>query len=136
MEEFDEGEEEDNGQYSGVSAIELERKLHELLHARQQERIAELESTLKCVERKLVEKEIEARRWKDAARVASQNRDKTLVSIEIKKRGYNILTLNYKPFEMGTSILNYCITFPFLLSSFARSLPFKSNSSFIIQLSN
>nr|CAD1840173.1 unnamed protein product [Ananas comosus var. bracteatus] len=79
VEEFDEGEEEDNSQYFGVSAIELERKLHELLHTRQQERIAELESTLKCVERKLVEKEIEARRWKDAARVASQNRDKTLV---------------------------------------------------------
>ncbi|XP_073001838.1 protein POLARALIZATION DURING ASYMMETRIC DIVISION AND REDISTRIBUTION-like [Typha latifolia] len=60
-------EKKDNNQSSGVSAQELERRLHELLHIRQQERIAELESALHCAEKKLIEKEIEVCRWKDTA---------------------------------------------------------------------
>ncbi|XP_062221264.1 uncharacterized protein LOC133920683 [Phragmites australis] len=54
----------------GVSAIELERRLHELLHRRNRARIEELESALRHAKRKLVEKEMEARMWQDTAALA------------------------------------------------------------------
>ena len=51
--------EDDGHEYHGVCAHELERKLHELLEMRQQEKIAELESALERAEKNLREKEIE-----------------------------------------------------------------------------
>lgn len=58
---------------SGVSHIELERKLRELVEARQQERIKELEAALECAVNKLQEKELEVSWWKDTARLISQH---------------------------------------------------------------
>ncbi|KAL5225121.1 hypothetical protein ABZP36_011760 [Zizania latifolia] len=60
----------DEPEYNGVSAIELERRLHELLHQRNQERIEELELALKRAETELVEKETEVSMWKDTAKLA------------------------------------------------------------------
>ncbi|CAL5059923.1 unnamed protein product [Urochloa decumbens] len=54
----------------GVSAVELERRLHELRHRRDRERIAALESALRRAERRLTEKEMEARLWQDTAALA------------------------------------------------------------------
>uniref|UniRef100_A0A0E0LE13 Uncharacterized protein n=1 Tax=Oryza punctata TaxID=4537 RepID=A0A0E0LE13_ORYPU len=60
----------DEAEYNGVNALELERRLHELLHQRNQERIEELELALKRAEKKLVEKEMEVSMWKDTAKLA------------------------------------------------------------------
>ncbi|KAF8783863.1 hypothetical protein HU200_000306 [Digitaria exilis] len=54
----------------GVSAIELERRLHELRHRRDRERIVALEAALRRAERRLTEKEMEARLWQDTATLA------------------------------------------------------------------
>lgn len=54
----------------GVSATELERRLHELQHRRDRERIEALESALRRAQRKLTEKEMEARLWQDTATLA------------------------------------------------------------------
>ncbi|XP_050218930.1 protein POLAR LOCALIZATION DURING ASYMMETRIC DIVISION AND REDISTRIBUTION-like [Mercurialis annua] len=56
-----------------VSPNELERKLHILLEARQQEQIAELEAALERLKHKLYEKEMEVSWWKDTARFVSRN---------------------------------------------------------------
>lgn len=58
----------------GVCAIELERRLHEVLEARQRERIAELESALRCAERRLREKEREICWWRDTARLVAEHK--------------------------------------------------------------
>lgn len=58
---------------SGVSHIEVERKLHELVEARQQERIEELEAALECAINKLHDKELEISWWKDTALLVSQH---------------------------------------------------------------
>jgi hypothetical protein len=63
-EQLDETWQDDCSQNYGVSAQELERKLHELLHQRQQQRIEELEYQLLFLEEKLLEKEREINRWK------------------------------------------------------------------------
>ncbi|RRT56444.1 hypothetical protein B296_00025945 [Ensete ventricosum] len=70
--------EEESGNYYRVSAQELERRLHELLETRQQERIAELESALDCAERKLREKEREICWWRDTASLVSQHKNEEL----------------------------------------------------------
>ncbi|KAG4389281.1 hypothetical protein GLYMA_06G061800v4 [Glycine max] len=57
----------------GVPPIELERRLHELLEARLEERISELESALECKTQKLIKKEIEVTWWKDTAQLISQH---------------------------------------------------------------
>ncbi|XP_042986806.1 protein POLAR LOCALIZATION DURING ASYMMETRIC DIVISION AND REDISTRIBUTION isoform X2 [Carya illinoinensis] len=57
----------------GVPPTELESRLHELLEARQQERIKELESALECAMHKLREKETEVSWWKGTARFISQH---------------------------------------------------------------
>lgn len=67
----------DNACYNGVSAIELERRLHELLHERNRDRIEELEAALRRAEKKLVEKEMQASLWKDTAKFALRH-DKEL----------------------------------------------------------
>ena len=54
----------------GVSATELERRLHELQHRRDRERIEALESALRRAQRKLSEKVMEARLWQDTATLA------------------------------------------------------------------
>eukprot|EP01018_Ginkgo_biloba_P011104 Gb_14136 [translate_table: standard] len=51
----------------GVSPIELERRLHELLERRQEEHIEELKATLKSAENKLIMKEMELSWWKERA---------------------------------------------------------------------
>lgn len=79
--EGDEYEDEDDGggveeeERNGVSAVALERRLHELLHQRHQERIEELEAALGRAERKIAEKEMEAAMWKDTARMALRRHD-------------------------------------------------------------
>ncbi|KAA8521700.1 hypothetical protein F0562_012373 [Nyssa sinensis] len=54
-------------EHFGVPPNELQRRLHELLEARQQERIKELEDALECAKHKLNEKEREVSWWKDSA---------------------------------------------------------------------
>ncbi|KAK3156178.1 hypothetical protein QOZ80_2AG0103860 [Eleusine coracana subsp. coracana] len=68
------GEEEDSEEEEGggVCAEELERRLHELQHQRDRERIQELESALRRAEQRLREKEMEARLWQDTATLALQ----------------------------------------------------------------
>lgn len=56
----------------GVCPYELEKKLHELLEARQQDELLKLETALSRVERRLQEKETEVSWWKDAARLLAQ----------------------------------------------------------------
>ncbi|RLN08551.1 protein POLAR [Panicum miliaceum] len=73
---YPDGSDDDDGSSSrernegGVSAIELERRLHELRHRRDLERIESLESALRRAERRLTEKEMEARLWQDTAALA------------------------------------------------------------------
>jgi len=55
----DDDEDDDKSEYNGVSAVQLERRLHELLHERNRDRIEELEAALRRAEQKLVEKEME-----------------------------------------------------------------------------
>ncbi|KAG2613284.1 hypothetical protein PVAP13_4KG339000 [Panicum virgatum] len=69
-EEQEEDDGDDNADYNGVSAVELERRLHELLHQRNRDRIEELEAALRRAEKKLVEKEMEVSLWKDTAKLA------------------------------------------------------------------
>lgn len=54
----------------GVPAAELERRLHELRHRRDRERIEALEAALRRAQQKLTEKEMEARLWQDTAAMA------------------------------------------------------------------
>ncbi|RLM55197.1 hypothetical protein C2845_PM10G04690 [Panicum miliaceum] len=63
--------------HGGVSARALERRLHELLQKRQQERIVELESALDAAQRRLHEKEREVVWWRDAAKLVSHRRDES-----------------------------------------------------------
>jgi len=63
----DDGSERNEG---GVSAVELERRLHEVRHRRDRERISALESALRRAERRLMEKEMEARLWQETAALA------------------------------------------------------------------
>jgi hypothetical protein len=80
-EEYDDDEEEGYDEdgtsppHGGVSARALERRLHELLQKRQQERIVELESALDAATRRLHEKEREVVWWRDAAKLVSHRRD-------------------------------------------------------------
>lgn len=67
--DFDGG---DSKVFAGVSAPELEKKLHELLDSRQKERIMALESALERTKLKLHEKEREACRWRCNARLISE----------------------------------------------------------------
>lgn len=86
-EEYEEAEEEEeDGGYGedrmspphgGVSARALERRLHELLQKRQQDRIVELESALDSAQRRLHEKEREVVWWRDAAKLVSHRRDES-----------------------------------------------------------
>ncbi|CAK9317531.1 unnamed protein product [Citrullus colocynthis] len=57
----------------GVLPTELERKLHELLEARQQEQIKELEGALECAKQEIIEKECEVSWWKETAKVISKH---------------------------------------------------------------
>ncbi|KAI4316400.1 hypothetical protein L6164_024383 [Bauhinia variegata] len=77
----------------GVPPDEVERRLHELREARQQERIAELESALECARQKLIQKEVEVTRWKDtllkcddnqATKIVTQDVGSLLESFEVK----------------------------------------------------
>ncbi|WVZ73304.1 hypothetical protein U9M48_021629 [Paspalum notatum var. saurae] len=63
--------------HGGVSARELERRLHELLQSRSEARIAELESALERARRKLRETEREACRWRDTAKLATRFTDES-----------------------------------------------------------
>lgn len=57
----------------GVHPIELERRLHELLETRLEERVTDLEYALECTKQKVVEKETEITWWKDTARLILQH---------------------------------------------------------------
>lgn len=59
--------------HHGVPPVELERRLHELLEARQEEQIRELEAALECTRHKLHEKETEVSWWKDTAQLISRH---------------------------------------------------------------
>ena len=78
MEAINEPKQEDTREHGGVCPRELERRLHELLESRQQERISELETALECAERKLQEKETEICWWRDTARLVSKHKEATL----------------------------------------------------------
>ncbi|CAM0909157.1 unnamed protein product [Alopecurus aequalis] len=73
--EDDDDDDDDAARYRGVSAVELERRLHELLHQRNQDRIEELEAALRRAERRLFDKEMEASLWKDTAKMALRQDD-------------------------------------------------------------
>ncbi|XP_077216127.1 uncharacterized protein LOC143850763 [Tasmannia lanceolata] len=73
-EEKDDPPEVGTGECYGVPPNELERRLHVLLQTRQQEQIEELESSLQYAERKLHEKEIEIRWWKDNVQLLLQHK--------------------------------------------------------------
>ncbi|PKA52878.1 hypothetical protein AXF42_Ash001859 [Apostasia shenzhenica] len=62
-------------EHYGVSAYQLERRLHELLQARQEERIAQLESALEFAQQKLLEKEAELSCWKKIRGLAHENEE-------------------------------------------------------------
>jgi hypothetical protein len=81
-EEYEETEDEEccddkSPPHGGVSARALERRLHELLQKRQQERIVELEAALDVAQRRLHEKEREVVWWRDAAKLVSHRRDES-----------------------------------------------------------
>ncbi|XP_019711318.1 protein POLARALIZATION DURING ASYMMETRIC DIVISION AND REDISTRIBUTION-like isoform X2 [Elaeis guineensis] len=71
-------EAEERSFHYGVNPRELERRLHELLETRQQERIAELESALEYAERMLHERDREICWWRDTAKLVSHHKDETL----------------------------------------------------------
>ncbi|XP_021738170.1 protein POLAR LOCALIZATION DURING ASYMMETRIC DIVISION AND REDISTRIBUTION-like isoform X2 [Chenopodium quinoa] len=62
----------DNTEFCGVPPLELERRLHEVLETRQEERIKELEAHLERMTKKLQEKEVEVTWWKDTAKLISK----------------------------------------------------------------
>ncbi|KAL6888788.1 hypothetical protein ACP4OV_009814 [Aristida adscensionis] len=67
----DDGSEYEEDERRGAwDAVELERRLHELRHQRDAERIEELEAALRRAELKVTEKEMEARLWQDTAALA------------------------------------------------------------------
>ncbi|KAM0861505.1 hypothetical protein ACQ4PT_045850 [Festuca glaucescens] len=70
-------EEESTPCHFGVPARVLERRLHELLQSRHEERIAELETELERAQRKLREKEREVSRWRETAKLASRHKDES-----------------------------------------------------------
>uniref|UniRef100_A0A0A9G8L6 Uncharacterized protein n=1 Tax=Arundo donax TaxID=35708 RepID=A0A0A9G8L6_ARUDO len=72
VEDEDDYDDDDDNEteYNGVCAIKLERRLHELLHERNRDRIEELEAALWRAEKKLAEKEMEVHLWKDTAKFA------------------------------------------------------------------
>ncbi|KQK19272.1 protein wings apart-like isoform X2 [Brachypodium distachyon] len=63
--------------HGGVSARVLERRLHEVLQRRQQERIVELQAALDGAQRRLQEREREVVWWRDAAKLVSHRRDES-----------------------------------------------------------
>uniref|UniRef100_A0ACD5Z579 Uncharacterized protein n=2 Tax=Avena sativa TaxID=4498 RepID=A0ACD5Z579_AVESA len=75
--EAEDEEEESMPCHGGVPARVLERRLHELLQSRHEERIAELETELERAQRKLQEKEREVSRWRDTAKLASRHKDES-----------------------------------------------------------
>ncbi|KAL4297083.1 hypothetical protein GQ457_12G019840 [Hibiscus cannabinus] len=58
---------------SGVPPYELERRLHELLETRQEQRIRELEIALASAKQELCDKEREISWWKDTAQLMSRH---------------------------------------------------------------
>ncbi|WOL19380.1 hypothetical protein Cni_G28178 [Canna indica] len=92
--EVNEEEEEEEVEDGDISAGQLERRLHELLEARQQERIAQLECALECAERELREKEREVRWWRDTATIVSQHKNEALLSYVILEYGLLKLLLS------------------------------------------
>uniref|UniRef100_A0A0E0GE07 Uncharacterized protein n=1 Tax=Oryza nivara TaxID=4536 RepID=A0A0E0GE07_ORYNI len=73
----EEEEEEESGAAAqgGVSARELERRLHELLQWRHEERIAELETALERARKRLQEKEREVCWWRNTAKLVTRHKD-------------------------------------------------------------
>ncbi|KAE8806417.1 hypothetical protein D1007_17222 [Hordeum vulgare] len=78
-EDTEEDEEDSKRCHGGVPARVLERRLHELLQSRHEERIAELETELQRAQRKLMEKEREVSRWRDTAKLVSLHKDESLL---------------------------------------------------------
>ncbi|KAM3244618.1 hypothetical protein ACQJBY_056118 [Aegilops geniculata] len=73
----DEEDEDSKACDGGVPTRVLERRLHELLQSRHEERIAELETELERAQRKLREKEREVSRWRDTAKLVSRHKDES-----------------------------------------------------------
>ncbi|XP_037450394.1 protein POLAR LOCALIZATION DURING ASYMMETRIC DIVISION AND REDISTRIBUTION-like [Triticum dicoccoides] len=76
-EEEDEEVKESKPCHGGVPARVLERRLHELLQSRHEQRIAELETELQRAQRKLRDKEREVSRWRDTAKLVSRHKDES-----------------------------------------------------------
>ncbi|WOL13515.1 protein POLAR LOCALIZATION DURING ASYMMETRIC DIVISION AND REDISTRIBUTION-like isoform X1 [Canna indica] len=83
-------QEEYDNVHCGVSASELERRLYELIHTRQQEEIAELESELELTKKMLVDKETEVSWWKDTASLSSPHHEEILC-VNSCEREHNII---------------------------------------------
>lgn len=95
-----------NDEFYGVSPIELERKLHELLEARQQERINELESALDYAMQQLEEKERELCWWSDAAHLVSQRLSAIPGFLrEVKQEAIHSRGPKCEVWEMGKSLV-------------------------------
>ncbi|XP_037445074.1 sodium/potassium/calcium exchanger 1-like [Triticum dicoccoides] len=75
----DEEDEESKACHGGVPARVLERRLHELLQSRHEQRIADLETELQRAQRKLRDKEREVSRWRDTANLVSNHKDESLL---------------------------------------------------------
>ncbi|VAI50712.1 unnamed protein product [Triticum turgidum subsp. durum] len=75
----DEEDEESKACHGGVPARVLERRLHELLQSRHEQRIAELQTELQRAQRKLRDKEREVSRWRDTANLVSNHKDESLL---------------------------------------------------------
>ncbi|PKU69086.1 protein POLAR LOCALIZATION DURING ASYMMETRIC DIVISION AND REDISTRIBUTION [Dendrobium catenatum] len=80
---YDHMPDENSGESHGICAYDLERRLHELLQTRQQERIESLESALELAQRKLQEKEEELCCWKNIRELATEN-DESYFSLSFK----------------------------------------------------
>ncbi|KAK6131969.1 hypothetical protein DH2020_034289 [Rehmannia glutinosa] len=108
-EEDDEPHDLGNDEFYGVCPRELERKLHQVLETRQQERINELESAVEYAMQQLEEKERELACWKDAARLISRHFPAIRSLLRKVKQDVHYTDPEFEVREMGKSLVNNSI---------------------------